>query len=138
MAMARKLIVVRSRLIGCLSTRPLSTGLSATPRPTGSNASCKITLAFPRASGTTASREARSASGGRGPPSGSAARIVGARLSSDRTRIGQACRDSEEAGGGPTTPPWLLVWGGPALGTAGSRGGGGGGGGGLRGGGGGG
>src|SRR3954471_15366860 len=56
--------VVRWRLYGCLSTRPESTVLSATPRPTGTSASCMITLAAPKsADAAIASRARRSISG---------------------------------------------------------------------------
>src|SRR4051794_11772534 len=60
----RELPVVRWRLNGCLSTRPESTVLSATPRPTWSTASCMITLAAPNsADAAIASRARRSISG---------------------------------------------------------------------------
>src|SRR3954468_20525091 len=57
--------VVRWRLNGCLSTRPLSTVLSATPRPTGSSDSCMTTLAAPNsAEPAITPRDSRSISAG--------------------------------------------------------------------------
>src|SRR4051794_39625502 len=60
----RELPVVRWRLNGWRSTRPESTVLSATPRPTGRTASCMTTLAAPNsADAAIASRARRSISG---------------------------------------------------------------------------
>ncbi|SKU10799.1 Uncharacterised protein [Mycobacteroides abscessus subsp. abscessus] len=46
-ATARNVKVVRARLMGCRSARPLSTLLSTTPYPTPGRASCMMMLAGP-------------------------------------------------------------------------------------------